>query len=650
MMQMIMKNKFYFILACLLVSALSGCSKYLDQAPDGKISLEEVFQDNEKTMYYLNSCYSGIPQKGVNYWFWNRGPVEWNDEAYDADDLDVDWGSSRKTYDGNATASSHPHWVWGDGTVMGWQRYFPLIRKCAVFLQNIESASVDDEDERQRWIAEAHLLRAYYYGELLKTHGCGLPIIREPFTLDADFTQVTRGSYYDVVKFIIEDCDAAIACDQLPWRITSGADQLRMTKAVAWALKSRMINFAASPLYNEGENHWDEAYKINKDAVAALESHGYKLYSDISVPAIWDAEETCLPNRYAKIFNEFFSNPDLTFYAENPVDCETIYRLDDSPWDLANVDGIGCLRGYKTGTCPTQELVDAFETTDGQPILDLAKPYNDVMHLQPNYNKANTLYDPQNPYANRDPRFYATVYYNGALRNSRWATNYDQYTDSKVYENAGKASSNDANQLRVVATWCRYEDAKGNIIESPEPLMGFNRRGRMATRTGYFERKFLHPNFGGNFTGNAGKFKDFRLAEIYLNMAEAAMESGNTADAYTYVNKVRARVGMPAITGITGDALRLRIHNEFRVELALEGNRYYDIRRWTSPDGDLEQLHHYVTAAAITHMQDGSYKYDREIVRELNDWSNKWLKPAVPLSEVNNMIALTGENWQNPGW
>lgn len=103
-----MKNKFYIIAACVLSLALSSCSDALDQAPSGKISLEEVFKDNDKTMYYLNSCYSSINVKGCVWFFWNRGPVNWCDDAWDADDLDVDWAGSRKYYDGNATAADHP--------------------------------------------------------------------------------------------------------------------------------------------------------------------------------------------------------------------------------------------------------------------------------------------------------------------------------------------------------------------------------------------------------------------------------------------------------------------------------------------------------------------------------------------------------------
>ena len=641
-----MKNRIYTIIACFLATVIYSCSDVLNQAPDGKISLEEVFGDNDKTMYYLNTCYSGINAKGCLYFFWSRGPVNWCDDSWDADDLDVSWAASRRYYDGNASASDFPaNYNAGDSgnESVSWARSFQRIRNCAVFLQNIPNAKVNSESDRSRWTAEAHILRAYYYSELLMWFGCSLPIIREPYTYDADFSKVERSSFHDVVEFIVEDCDAALACEELPWRITTDSEAMRMTKAVACAIKSRMTLFAASPLYNDGNNYWEEAYSVNKAAVQALESNGYALYDKLHQAAVWGDEKAYLPTAASQYFNEYFCNSGA--YAADPADKETIYQLrDGANLDLANVDGIGAILGYKTGTCPSQELVDAFETIDGQPVLDLAKPYLDEQHLKPNYNSSNTTYDKNNPYANRDPRFYATVYYNGSKRYCNWSTE----AEKKSFENLGQGKGEN---VRIITTWDAYEDAEGNIINSPEPLMGRSMTGRTPTRTGYFQRKFLHPNSGVEMRLNGARHKDYRLAEIYLNFAEAAMEAGHTDEAITYVNKVRARAGMPGLpAGLSGENLRQRIHNERRVEFALEGNRYFDVRRWHKPDEDLSATDRWITGAHITHMQDGTYKYERTILKERQCYTNKWLKMPIPLTEVNNMRAITGEDWQNPGW
>lgn len=640
-----MKTKIYIVTACVLAFLMSSCSSVLDQAPDGKLSLEEVFEDNDKTMYYLNTCYSSINGKGCQYFFWSRGPVNWCDDAWDADDLDVDWAGSRKYYDGNASASSHPASYNNDDSgneSVSWSRSFQRIRNCAVFLKYIPTANVNSESDRARWTAEAHVLRAYYYSELLMWYGCALPIVREPYNYDADFSTVQRSSFYDVVQFIIEDCDAAIACDDLPWRITTNSESMRMTKAVAWAIKSRMSLFAASPLYNEGNNYWEEAYTINKAAVQALESNGYALYNKVNQTSVWGSDRAFLPTTESQYFNEYFCNSGA--YSIDPADKETIYQLKDGANnDLANVDGIGAILAYKTGTCPSQELVDAFETIDGEPILNLSKPYNDEQHLQPNYNTNNKLYDKNNPYANRDPRFYATVYYNGSKRHCNWAL----AAGANSFENLGQGKGEND---RIIATWDAYQNEKGEIIDSPEPIMGRSLTGRTFTRTGYYQRKFLHPNSGVEMRVNGARHKDYRLAEIYLNFAEAAMEAGHPDEAMTYVNKVRTRAGMPGLSGLSGDALRQRIHNERRVELALEGNRYFDVRRWHKPDEDLSATDRWITGAHITRMNDGSYKYERTILKERQCYTNKWLKLPVPLTEVNNMMAITGEDWQNPGW
>jgi len=658
-----MEKKIYIILTVLALVVLGGCSKALDEAPGGKISLEEVFSDNDKTMYYLNSCYKSLPNKGIHYFFWSRGPVDWSDDAWDADDLDVDWAASRKFYDGNATASAHPVWcVSGEDLQYNyWEMYFARIRNCALFLQQIPTANVTDEADRSRWTAEAHLLRAFYYRELLRWFGCGLPLVDEPFTYSADFSAVKKASYKETVDFILKDCDAALSCPELPWRITSGSENYRVTKALAWAIKSQMINFAASPLYNEGQNYWEEAYKINKAAVAALEDAGYYLYTGNNGEAsraTWTSEKSCLDyqtnpdydiaklNKIAQYLNEYFCNSCAN--AQEPIDHETIYQSIDGQWNLSNVDGIGAISGYKTGTCPTQELVDAFETINGKTILNLSKPYKDDQHLQPNFNADNEMYNEQDPYANKDPRFYATIYFNTARRYCPWGS----AAGAISFENAGQGKGT---MERVITTWCQYVDASGNLVKEREPLMGFSLTGRTPTRTGYFERKFLHPNEGPGTECSTGNHKDFRLAEMYLNLAEAACESNHMDDAHTYINKVRARAGMPALTGLSQNEFRLRLHNEYRVEFALEGNRFFDVRRWHKPDEDLSDTDHWVTAAKITHTgvdANGkhTYKYERQTIKERNCYTNKWLKAAIPLNEVNNMKAITGEDWQNPGW
>lgn len=631
-----MKVKKYIIGLCALFS-LVACNKALDMAPDGKIDFDDVFADPIKVGAFLNSCYNNIPGKGTRYFFFSRGPVVWSDEAWDTDAEAEPTLTAGRLYNGNASAGDHPierpnSVEAGNGDY--WGRYWTAIRNCSVFISRIDEAEVRTEEERNRWKAEAHLLRAYYYHELLKWYGAAIPILREPVEFDADFSQLTKATFYEVAQFIAEDCDIALQSQYLPWRITNG-ESYRVTKALAEAIKSKILLFAASPLYNQGENHWEEAYQVNKQSLQKLRANGYELYKKVNFPQTYQSDVSFFGpdnNEYAALYNEYFTQ-NMSF-GVSQIDLETIYQSRDGQGNIWNIDGVGAQDGYKTGTCPTQEIVDAYETIDGESILDLDNPYLDERHLQPNYNPNNTLYDPQDPYANRDPRFYASIYYNGSIRRALW--NFPETPQSPENYPAGAG-----NRTRIIATYVG------------EPQTGLHPSTRRATRTGYFQRKFLHPNSGNDNPVGGAHWKLFRLGEVILNFAEAAAEAGYLDEAREAVNEIRARVNMPALpTDLTQQELITRVRHERRVELAFEENRYFDVRRWTSPDGDLSKTDKWLTAAEITRNPDGGYTYGRRTVRasERRNYTNPFLLLPIPLAEANRLEAVTGQSWQNPGW
>jgi hypothetical protein len=627
----------YVVSLMVSILVLGSCEEALDMAPDGKLTMDEIFADNDKVGAFLNSCYANIPVKGTRYFFWSRGPVNWSDESWDTDAEAEAWLTSGRLYNGDASAANHPALQWADaGNGNYWARYWNAIRNCTVFIGRIDDdATVKNPADRNRWKAEAHLLRAYYYSELLKWFGSALPIQREAYDFSGDFSKVKKESYYDVVKFIMEDCDVALATAELPWRITTNGEAGRVNKAMAEAIKSKMILFAASPLYNEGKDIWEEAYLINKTSLENLKANGYALYDKVNFPQTYLSDVAFIgpdKNVNAALYNEYFTQ--TMRYSSNPVDKETIYQSRDGQGNIWNIDGIGAQDGYKSGTCPTQELVDAYETIDGQPVLELANPYMDDNHLQPNYNTANTMYDPNNPYENRDPRFYASIYYNGSKRKCFW--NFAESPDS--HENYPAPIGN---RTRIIATYVG------------EPQTGIHPTVRRATRTGYFERKFLHPNSGGDNPVGGANWKLFRLGEVILNFAEAAAEAGQLTEATEAVNEIRTRAGMPDLPpSLSKDELILRIRNERRVELAMEENRYFDIRRWTSPTGDLSKTDRWITGAEIIRNPDGTYTYGRRNVRavERKNYTNKFLWVPIPLNEANRLRAITGVEWQNTGW
>jgi starch-binding outer membrane protein, SusD/RagB family len=617
--------------------AFTSCKDVLDMAPDGKLTMDEIFADNDKTGAFLNSCYANMPVKGTRYFFWSRGPVNWSDESWDTDAEAESWIMSGRLYNGDASAGSHPitniSAEGGNGDY--WARYWSAIRNCTLFISRIDKATVRNPADRARWKAEAHLLRAYYYSELLKWFGAVLPIEREPYDFQQDFSTVSKASYYEVVKFIMEDCDVALGTAELPWRITTESEGGRVNKAMAEAIKSKMILFAASPLNNAGKDYWQEAYQVNKTSLENLRTNGYELYNKVNLPQTYLSDVAFLgpdKNEKTALYNEYFTQ--TMKYAHNPVDRETIFQSRENQGNIWNIDGIGSQDGYKSGTCPTQELVDAYETIDGQPVLDLDKPYLDDQHLQPNYNTANKTYDPKNPYARRDPRFYAFIYYNGSKRKAMW--NFAEAPES--FENYPAPIGN---RTRVIATY------------KNEPQTGIHPSTRKATRTGYYERKFLHPNSGGDNPIAGANWKLFRLGEVILNFAEAAAEAGQLADATKAVNEIRARAGMPALpASLSKTDLIKRIHAERRVELAMEENRYFDLRRWSKPTDDLARTDRWITAMEITRNADGTFSYMRRNVRatERKNYANKFLWVPIPLNEANRLRSITGTDWQNAGW
>ena len=632
-----MKIKYIVLPLTLLILTLGSCKKALDMAPDGKLTIDEIFADNDKVGAFLNSCYTNMPVKGTRYFFWSRGPVVWSDEAWDTDAEAEPWIMAGRMYNGDASANNHPvtNISADSGNGNYYARYWNAIRNCSVFISRIDKATVSSEADRKRWKAEAHLLRAYYYSELLKWFGPSLAIEKVPYNFTDDFSKLKKESYYDVAKFIMSDCDVALATAELPWRITTDSEAGRVNKAMAEAIKSKMILFAASPLNNAGNDYWQEAYTVNKTSLANLKANGYELYNKVNFPQTFLSDVAFLgPNKNVQtaLYNEYFCTN--MAYSSNPVDKETIYQSREGQGNIWNIDGIGAQDGYKSGTCPSQELVDAYETTDGQPVLNLATPYLDEQHLQPNYNTANTLYKRNDPYANRDPRFYASIYYNGSKRKCFWS--FPEAPQS--FENYPAPTGN---RTRIIATYVG------------EPQTGIHATIRKATRTGYFERKFLHPNAGGDNPVGGANAKLFRLGEVILNFAEAAAQAGKLDEATAAVNEIRTRAGMPNLsTSLTKDELILRIRNERRVELAMEENRYFDIRRWSSPTGDLSKTDRWVTAMAITRQPDGTFTYARRTVRanERKNYTNKFLWVPIPLNEANALQASTGVNWQNPGW
>ena len=592
-----MKKIYTLIVSALAFFAiLPSCTQLLEPEPYGLVELDLVWTKYNYTSTLVSTI--GNSSEWVNTFTY----APYGDEAQHVQDRTG--GSYYNWYTVDFLSGTFPLGSNYDG-------FYNNIRTINFYLTDKNKISFTniDEEELDFWNAKAHFFRAWHYFMLMKRFGQAV-IIKDLYNQNETFTNVKLNSVEEIADFIISELDEALATPEnetsplaFRWRLSKG-QYGRINRGFAWVLKARTAMYAASPLYyKEGSKYtWEYAYQINKEAVEQLLAHDHKLF---------DVEPT---DNYAYCCYDYYHiYPEGEDVITRSIDKETILT-NNGQINMWQNNGLPINTGrVSCGSCPTQELVDAYETIDGEPILDLAHPYLDEAHLQPNYNKNNKLYDPQNPYANRDPRFYGTIYYNGA---PRWWSKPDG-TKVETYVGGNCGISDDANSLYY-------------------------------TRTGYYLRKYncaLSDKDDGNFDG---RVHNARLAEMFLNLAECACEAGHFEDAYDYTNLVRERVGMPDLPeGLSQDQLRLRIRNERRVELAFENFRFDDVRRWKI----IDQTEEHMTGMRITKDASGKFTYTRfAFPTRTNKGADKYLLYPMKEEEVNKMKYLTGDDWQTPGW
>lgn len=600
------KKLLYTCLAASFALSLGSCSDVMDVTPDGRLSLEEVFANPDYTAAYFSQAFDNLPHKMMNYYWFDNLPSALSDESWSCDDVEGVGAINAYKGQGSARENLFETCYNENFECQYWERYWKSIRTINVFLQNIPTAAVNSETDRSRMTAEAHVLRAYYYLQLVKWYGA-LPIIKVPFPDDADYSTVKKSSAVDCLKFIVEDCETAMLCEDLPWRIVNDREFRRLTRAMAAAIRSQAALFAASPLYNTGgENLWDYAYEKNKDSYQKLKANGYELYT-----------QQHHPEEYLNAYGEYFAQ-NATGGA-NPIDRETIWLDIKDNWGMWWVWGLPIQSNYRAGCVPSQELVDAYDMLEtGKPVLDLKQPYLDETHLQPNYTEGSG-YNPARPYDGRDPRFYATVIYNGA----------------SIYV---------GNTKSVVQT---YNGGNSELRDND----------RRYTRTGYYLNKYRNWQAYSGLSGQDGKWKHYRMGEVYLNLAEAAIEAGHIDEGLALINDIRHRAGFDPsvdVTATTREEARLLLRHERQVEFAFEEHRFFDTRRWTRNEEDMENEKF---CTGMRAKRSGlKLTYERFIVGSDGSapsklsYKAKWHFLPIPIDDVSSLEDQTGDRWQNYGW
>lgn len=562
-----MNTKFFrYVFVSMAVGSaftLCSCNDFLDREEDSFIDKTATFDSYNRTKQYLTYAYSLLPE-GLNRFSGDALLGAATDDACFA----IESSNIQQFNNGSWNALSNPDNVW--------DRYFAGIAKCCTLLENSNHINLDisrlDPAKRveyennlkdiRMWRAEAHFLRAYFNFELLKRYG-PIPIIKSTLDINKDYSDTPRPTMKEVVEFIANDCDmAADSLELTPWRNMNDAFG-RATKGAALALKSRLLLYAASPLYVD----FGDIDEANKPSDATL----WKAAAD-AAKAVIDLNQYELAPAYDDLFKNDFQNKEYIFVRRYPSNSD--FEKSNFPVSY----------GGKGGTNPSQNLIDDYEMLDGT-AFDWADPVKAA-----------------HPFENRDERLLATVLMNGVLFKGK-----------------------------RIATYPGGADAM------PNPN---------ATKTGYYLRKFLNENVniqtGGGSDGHVVPL--FRLAEIYLNYAEALNEYDPTnPDIAVYLNKIRERVSLPDVpSGLTQEQMRTLIHHERRVELAFEEHRFWDVRRWKVASSTLGAP---VKGVKITQDDAGNFTYSPVQV-EQRVFQPKMYWYPIPQSEV-----LKLHHWeQNKGW
>lgn len=567
-----------WILVSLFSFSFIGCDDYLDSDRDGKLTDQDVWESQTKYAFgILNSAYNNLPSG------YNRVSgamlAAASDEACHNDLTSDIKGLNNGTWGPYFLVEN----VW-DNNYKGINKvndFFENIDRVPIPEKSIDGSSVELIRTRERMKGEAFFLRAYFYLELIKRYG-GVPLITKvPTSQEAQ--QAKRASYDDCIKQIVTDCDSAI--NRLPDRyIKTGAipgyneerNLGRATSIAAHALKSRALLYWASPLNNPNKDK--SRYKAAADAAQLVMKS--KLFDILS---FYDDESYTDLYVVSKFFARY--NKEIIF---------TTRYVDNTEVEKNNA----LIRlGGKGLTSPTQNLANAFGMKNGKPISDVP----------------GSGYDKNNPFKDRDPRFYMTFAHNG-----------------QDYSVNGQTS--------IVETFVGGKDASGTY--------------KTATRTGYYLNKLLSKQavWDGSTNNVTRTWVLMRYPEILLNYAEAMNEySGTPTDSvYIVIDLIRKRAGLSpyAISRDKNqDEMRTIIQNERQIELAFEEHRFFDVRRWRLLDNPIEK-EKYLNIKGIRIIKDGDNLKYEEYPIETRVFSDKMYRYPIPQSEILKAPGIV----QNPDW
>ncbi|HEY9257108.1 RagB/SusD family nutrient uptake outer membrane protein [Chitinophaga sp.] len=626
------------VLGCTTLLAPSCKKAFLDVTPDNIATVELAFNSAAEAEKYLFTCYSYLPQDGE---------VQNNPAYMGADEMWMEYPTVRiSDYVWNIGRGNQNKATPYVNTWSGFGSYYQAIRDCNVFLEHVEDPTAIPDlriDMRIRWTAEAQFLKAYYHFLLLRQYG-PIVIVDKNLAIDAPIDQmrVKRVPVDSAVNYIAQLLDSATM--KLPDRIQNNATEMgRITSAISKAVKAKLLVMAASPLFNGNPDYgtfkdkegtpmfnasfsaakWQRAADACKEAITAAEATGIKLYEFPSASEFNLTDTTRIQMSLRGAVSE-------------PLNSEVIWPLTNSQTISLQAFAMGHIdpeQATNTGSiavlAPTLKLVNMFYTQNGVPIGEdktlnfssatqlrtgtTAEKYNIIE----NYQTARINFD-------REPRFYSSLGFDGGV----W-----------YMTNSPSNSDND--------TWT-LQCKKGQFGS-----------GLNIPVTGYYpkklvNRKFIWQSSNAVYIENYA-WPDIRLADLYLLYAEALNEAqGPTAEVQEYLNRIRARAGLKTVAAswtqysnnptkfTTKDGMRAIIHQERGIELAFEGQRFWDLRRWKEAGLQLNGN----VQGWDTNQSDASLYY-----KPITFYSQRFVVPRDyfwPISEAD--MRVNPNLVQNPGW
>ncbi len=648
-----MKKILGYSMILLVLLFTASCTDVLDQKAVDAFPEYTVFEDIGLTKAYLGRCYDYI---GVD----NNMVLGLREDLLSgATDelLCIHRPGGYPFVKGNMSPDELGHFGNWRFNWIEWALY-ANIKNVNVFLANVDNvptASDDEAEDLKRYKAEAHFIRAFDYVNLMRSYG-GVVLIDQPFELDQDFLNIKRSSIDETLAFIIADCDQAIA----GLEVVGGPNyvQGRATKGAAAALKSRILSWSTGELMNGGYEPSNELVSFQSgsrtDRLQAAKNAAKAImdgtYGDYALHGSTDDPPANL------------TEEDVMAYAENyySIFDQTGEWNSEAIWGIQYAQAQGNTtqqnkwwgpNGYHNwgNNGPNEPVVRKFEMADGSPFVwDKYNPGDKNFRIA---TAGELAADPEmNPYVGREPRFYASVFFDGApwmQRPSdaagidplnRIQTGYVLHTNANSYLGLNQSAFNEKVDAFINA-------GAGNMTPGLDTRQGLIESWN-GTKNGYYIKKYTDPNIVGQFFDNTNAWIELRYAEVLLDYAEACIELGgpDLQAGIDALNMIRNRAGLP--DRVTSDQNQARewYRHERLIEFFGEGDRWYMIRKWMIADDVIED----VSPMKIYHFDDGTHiwNYDQSAIVDGRAWkdANYWL--PISRTEINKAPQLQ----QNPNY